>query len=236
MNNVKVTSQLIAIVGGSGSGKTWLADRLQKLTSEKAARLSLDDFYLDRSHLPPSRRESINYDNPRAIDWDFFEKVLRDCREGRPTQAPGYDFTSHTRFIREEKWTPKPLIIVDGLWLLHQPQIRRMFDLRIFIHCPPKLRWRRRVERDVRERGRSAASVRRQIRASVAPMHERFVEPQGHWADLVLQEPLTDAVLEILAQRLWSLLSAHGLFPAWMRATFKAELHALLKPKNSKHD
>src|SRR6266446_4214469 len=149
MNN-DAPSYLVAIVGGSGAGKTWLADHLQRILGESVARLSLDDFYLDRSHLSPTERETINFDQPQAIDWSEFERVLLDCRYGRTTGVPRYDFTLHKRFLELEVWQPKPLTLVDGLWPLHRPAIRRLFDCRIFIDCPERLRLCRRLARDVR--------------------------------------------------------------------------------------
>lgn len=225
-------SQLIAVVGGSGSGKTWLSDRLQKLLSEEAGRLSLDDFYVDRTHLAPSRREKINYDHPRAIDWRYLEQVLRSCRAGLPAQLPRYDFATHSRLFDQAEWPPKPLIIVDGLWLLHRTSIRRMFQLKIYLDCPSPLRLRRRLKRDVAQRGRTPTSVRRQFSTTVDPMHERFVAPQARWADLVLKQPITEEDIDTLSARLWTLLSANALFPSWMRATFRAEMYSLLKTKS----
>lgn len=224
-------NQLIAIVGGSGSGKTWLADRLQKLMSEEAGRLSLDDFYLDRSHSPLSRREKINYDHPRSIDWACLERVLKRCRAGLPARLPQYDFTTHSRLLDHADWHPKPLVIVDGLWLLYRGSARRMFQLRIYIDCPAYLRLRRRLKRDIAERGRSPASIRRQFAATVDPMHERFVAPQARSADLIMKQPFTEEDLNALAGKLWELLSANSLFSAWMRETFRAELFALLKTR-----
>lgn len=236
MNTNGHLSQLIAVAGGSGSGKSWLADRLQKLLGEVAGRLSLDDFYLDRTHLVPSRRERINYDHPRSIDWPFLEQVLRSCRAGRPAQLPRYDFASHTRLFDQAEWPPKPLIVVDGLWILHRTSIRRMFQLKIYLECPAPLRLRRRLKRDVAERGRTPASVRRQFAATVDPMHERFVAPQARWADLVIKQPVTEEDINTLAARLWDLLSANSLFPSWMRATFRAEMDSLLKSRTSDHE
>src|SRR5665213_960246 len=122
---------LIGITGGSGSGKSWLADRLQEAFGKESARLSLDDFYRDLSSLSPEERKKANFDDPRSIDWPSVEHVLSDCRAGRLTRLPRYDFKTHTR-ISEGKWfQPKLLIFVDGLWLLHTPAMRAFFDLKI---------------------------------------------------------------------------------------------------------
>lgn len=179
-------------MGGSGAGKTRLADRLQNALGTGAARLSLDDFYRDRSCLPQAARDEINFDHPDAIDWPLFEEVLRDCRAGRAVRTPRYDFATHTRRPVDGDFIPAPLVLVEGLWLLWQPQIHELFDLKIFLDCPVQLRLERRLARDVAERGRSPDSVREQFWKTVAPMHEQFVSPQAKWADLVLQTPLDE--------------------------------------------
>ena len=229
-------TQLVAIVGGSGSGKTWLADRLHGLLGENIARLSLDDFYRDRSRVPPSHRDKINFDRPQAIDWPCVEEVLDACKAGRSARLPRYDFSSHVRVARRRRWQPRPLVLVDGLWLLSRPTVRRFFDLRIFIDCPERVRLRRRLGRDVAERGRSHASVRRQFLMTVAPMHARHVQPQARWADLVLKQPFRKRAVEKLADRLWSLLKASSRWPTPTRETFRAQVQALLKNHSPSHD
>lgn len=178
---------LVAIVGGSGSGKSWLADKLQAALSPDAGRLSLDDFYRDRSHLSPAQRERINFDRPSAIDWPAFERVLNCCLRLRKTRIPRYDFSTHCRLSHSKVLTPKSIILVDGLWLLRAAQLRNLFGVRIFIDAPMRLRLRRRLARDVTGRGRSARSIRDQFQKTVEPMHCRFVLPQIRWADVVLK-------------------------------------------------
>jgi uridine kinase len=179
---------LVAIVGGSGSGKTWLADKLQAALGRKAGRLSLDDFYLDRSSLPLAQRAKINFDHPRAIDWAGVERVLRDCRAGKPSQVPCYDFKTHARLRSTTLLRPTQVILVDGLWLLRSPSLRRRFGLRVFLECPASLRLRRRLARDVAARGRSRASVTSQFWKTVQPMHRKHVAPQACWANVILQQ------------------------------------------------
>src|SRR5579859_2463241 len=170
--------KLIAIVGGSGAGKTRLAERLQHALGPRTARLSQDDFYRDLGHLPPSSRVTVNFDHPRAIDWLSFEAVLRDCRAGGATAVPQYNFDTHTRLPEKRTLIPGPLVLVEGLWLLWLRQVRDLFDLKIFLDCPEPIRLERRLARDAVERGRTPESVRRQFFRQVAPMHERFVAPQ----------------------------------------------------------
>jgi uridine kinase len=219
---------LIAIVGGSGAGKTWLTRGLQRVLAEKAAALSLDDFYRDHSGLPPSRREKLNYDHPRQIDWPLVAEVLDACRAGKPVRLPRYNFNTHTRTDEGPPWQPKPVIIMEGLWLLVRPAVRRRFSLKIFVDSPERVRLRRRIGRDMAERGRSAPSVRRQFFDTVVPMHERYVAPQVRWADVKLSQPLRQPDVDQLADALWKCLGNSAIYPIWMRETFRSELRTVL--------
>src|SRR5258706_6783024 len=178
---------LVAIVGGSGAGKSWLAGRLQSILGTKAARISLDDFYRNRPGLSPARSARINFDHPRAIDWPLVERVLRDCLAWRTTRVPQYDFKTHARLSQSRILQPKPLILVDGLWLLRKPRLRRLFGASIYIDCPANVRLSRRQTRDSSLRGRSVESVRRRFREVVEPMNARFVAPQARPAAILLQ-------------------------------------------------
>ena len=151
--------------------------------------MSLDDFYRDRSHLSEQRRSVINFDHPRSIDWKEVERVLSDCAKGKKTLMPEYDFATHTRVGNKKAVKLKQLIIVDGLWLLRRPKMRRFFSYSLFIDCPKAICLRRRIRRDLIERGRVAADVQKQFFKHVQPMHERFVATQKRWANNVLRNP-----------------------------------------------
>jgi uridine kinase len=193
---------LVAIVGGSGSGKSWLADKLAGMLGRKAARLSLDDFYRDRSYLPAARRARINYDHPRAIDWLEAERVLRNCAAGRPTLVPSYDFGRHSRLATRKLFRPRPIILVEGLWLLRRRSWRGLFGVSLYLDCPAPVRLARRLARDLRTRARTRASVLEQFKKTVEPMHRRFVEPQARLADVVLRDGWGKADVGRLAARL----------------------------------
>lgn len=207
----RMRPKLVAIVGGSGSGKSWLADKLQQALGDNVSRVSLDAFYRDRSHLPPARRSCINYDHPRCIDWASVEAVLHLITRGQPVMLPHYDFTTHSRSQMGERIIPAPIVLVEGLWLLRRPSVRKLFALTIFLDCPGSVRLHRRLMRDAAQRGRSKESVRRQFRETVAPMHERFVGPQKAHADLVLKSPLTEKDGAVLFDHLWPLLNADAI-------------------------
>lgn len=180
---------LIAIVGGSGSGKTWLAQRLLEEFGNDAGRLSLDNFYRDLSHLTPNERDRTNFDHPNAIDWALFRRSIRSIRRGEATESPLYDFSTHTRRTETKAWQPRRLVLLDGLWLLRRAELRQLYSLSVFVECAENLRLERRVKRDQRERGRSARSVRAQFEQHVAPMHNRFVAGQVRRADFVVESP-----------------------------------------------
>jgi len=192
---------LVAIVGGSGSGKTWLGDKLQSALGAKAGRLSLDDFYRDRSHLSAARRERINFDNPAAIDWMAFETTLNRCLHGKRAKVPRYYFKTHCR-LQPTILKPNAIMLVDGLWLLRSPRIRKFFGFRIFLSSPMRLRLRRRLARDIAARARRRKSVQEQFRRIVEPMHRKFVAPQIRWADVVVSGRCTEPQLQSLATKI----------------------------------
>ncbi len=208
---MKFRPLLIAIAGGSGSGKTWLAERLAAALEPLAERISQDDFYVDRSHVAESRRVSINFDHPRAIDWVALEAVLQRLLKGESAELPCYDFKTHCREKRTRRIEPRPVILLEGLWLLRRPALRRLFDVKVFIECPAPTRLRRRIERDMASRGRTRASVEQQFCETVEPMHQQFVAPQKCWADVVLPHDFNEHDATQLAARIRKALAGPAL-------------------------
>jgi uridine kinase len=186
---------VIAIAGGSGAGKTWLADRLEKELGG-AGRIVQDDFYRDQPRLSHEKRALVNYDDPGMIEWGLLEEALDQYQQGSPICVPSYDFATHSRRPEKKSIAIREFLIVDGLWLLRRPGLRRRFHLRIFIECPEETRLQRRLQRDTVERGRTEQSVRRQFAATVQPMHEKFVAAQSRWADIVLNAGFAEKELE----------------------------------------
>lgn len=185
--------QIVGITGGSCAGKTWLADRLGSILATRgvqAARLSQDDFYLDRSHLPPGRRAQVNFDHPRAIDWERLESTLAKFAGGKAASVPRYDFATHGRLNGDAELNPAAILIVEGLWLFRQATLRSLFALKLFIRSSPQLCTERRLRRDTVERGRTREQVLQQLSRYTLPMSERFVAPQEKWADVVLEAPV----------------------------------------------
>jgi uridine kinase len=198
---------LVAIAGGSGSGKTWLTHQLELALGPGVVRLCLDSFYLDRSHLTPARRARLNFDHPRAIDWACLEKALAALLAGHPATVPVYDFKTHARRARLQRVLPQPLILLEGLWPLKRRAIRRLADFSIFLSCPSSLRLRRRIQRDQAARGRTRSSIEQQFRDSVEPMHLKLVVPQQKQADLVFTRTCGPRHVRRLAAKIRKLLS-----------------------------
>ena len=184
----KSKPMLVAIVGGSGSGKTWLTHKLLRALSPNAVQLSQDDFYRDRSHLPASRRARLNFDHPRAIDWSAVETVLEHLLAGRAARVPCYDFKTHTRLPQLKTLEPRDIILIEGLWLLRRARIRRVVSVSLFLDCPARTRLRRRLARDLACRGRTRISIRTQFQGTVEPMHQRYVASQAQRAHFVFRK------------------------------------------------
>lgn len=197
----------VAVVGGSGSGKTWLAEKLAAALAPRATRISLDDFYRDLSPLPKAERDAVNFDDPVAIDWEKFRAAIGAMRVGEKMDLPVYDFATHSRKPVPRSLSPPPLVIWDGLWLLHHNWLQEKFALTFFVDCDTEERFRRRAERDVRERGRNIESVRCQFFEHVQPMHEQFVEPQRRKAAQTVASPVNEAKLDGLVHKLLHLLA-----------------------------
>lgn len=193
---------LVAIAGGSGSGKTWLASALRRRLQPHAGLISLDDFYRDLSHLPLRERRRTNFDSPAAIDWRSFETALRAIARGESPLLPRYDFARHTRASRPHRWRRRDVVVIEGLWPWVKPWLRRLFSLRIYRSATAEVRYLRRLHRDVRLRGRTPANVARQWQTQVEPMYARHVAPQRRTADLVLGGVVSPAQITELAERI----------------------------------
>jgi len=198
----KTSVVLVAIAGGSGSGKTWLASALRRRLHPHAGLISLDDFYRDLSHLPLARRARTNFDSPAAIDWKLFAATLRAILAGAAPRLPRYDFAHHTRAARSRRWRRCPIVLIEGLWPWVRPGLRPLFALRIFREVEPRQRYERRLRRDVAHRGRTPAGVARQWRTQVEPMFARHVAPQRRTADVVLGATVSPAEITRLVQRI----------------------------------
>ena len=174
MNNL-----IIGSAGGSGSGKTTLAYRLKERFGEDEVRLiSHDSYYKRHDELPFAERCKLNYDHPDAFDNDLLIQHLKELKAGRAIDCPVYDYADHNRSSEVQHIEPAPVLIVEGILPLAEPELCSLFDYKIYVDTDADERILRRILRDVKERGRSLDSVIAQYRATVKPMHEAFVEPQ----------------------------------------------------------
>lgn len=180
---------VIGIGGGSGSGKTTIAEALYgELGPERSVLIFHDAYYRDQSHLLLAERSRLNYDHPDALETELLIEHLRELLAGRPVRRPTYDFKSHARAAETVEIEPAPVILLEGVLVLADPDLRQLMDLKIYVDTDADLRFMRRLQRDIEERGRSVDSVIRQYLDTVRPMHVEFVEPSRAHADLVIPE------------------------------------------------
>lgn len=182
------TPLLIGIAGGTGSGKTTLARCLVSELGSDVTVLEHDWYYRDRSGLSPHERETVNYDEPAALDNDALVAHLAELRAGRRVQCPQYDFATHTRRASTRAVPPSRIVAVEGILLFAIPELRDSFDLRIFVDTDDDIRLMRRIQRDLVDRQRDMASIRGQYYGSVRPMHLLHVAPSKRHAHLIVPE------------------------------------------------
>lgn len=180
---------LVGIAGGSGSGKTTLANEISSnYDQKKVAIIEQDSYYINIPVINLKQKKKFNFDHPSAIDITLFEKDLKSLLEGKTINVPLYDFKTHSRLKEYRQLKPHHIIVVEGILVLHYPQIRELFSLKIFVDTPEDLRFNRRQKRDINERGRNEENIIEQYVNSVRPMHDKFVEPSKKYADIILDE------------------------------------------------
>jgi len=181
--------KIIGIAGGSGSGKTYFARELYKNIGETHCGLIYqDNFYIDQSSRFDFDGGSVNFDHPSALDFDLLAEKLKSLKNGLTTEIPIYDFATHSRQIKTLTQEPKKIILVDGILIFHPEHVRNLFDEMIFFDTPEELRFKRRLDRDVNERGRTPEGVHNQFFKQVKPMHDMFVEPSKDFADYIVKD------------------------------------------------
>lgn len=176
---------MIGLAGGSGSGKTTIAEALVDAI-EGVAYLRHDDYYRHRPELTFEERTKVNYDHPDSLETSLLVEHLQALRAGQPIERPVYDFTTHTRGAETVVVVPAPVVVVEGILVLADADLRALMDLKIYVDTDADLRLARRMERDIHERGRTPDSVLDQYLATVRPMHMQFVEPSKKHADMII--------------------------------------------------
>ena len=198
---------VIGVAGGSGSGKSTVTRQvLASVGPGMATVVYQDDYYLDQTELSPEARRQINYDHPDAFDWPLMMQHLQALRRGEPVEMPSYDFTAHNRASQTIHLQPAPVIVVEGLFALFDAELRKMMSLKIFVDTAPDVRFIRRLQRDMAERGRSAESVINQYMDTVRPMHQQFIEPTKRHAHVILPHGANDPAVDIITTKVKTLI------------------------------
>ncbi len=199
---------LIGLAGGTGSGKTSIAEALKnEVGRDEVVVLEQDSYYHDLSHLTLEERAKMNFDHPDSVDFERMRRDLEDMLNGRTVQIPIYDYSTHTRRPDTRRLSNYRLIILEGILVLTDPAVRELMDIKIYVDTAADVRFIRRMMRDVKKRGRSFESVVDQYHKTVRPMHDQFVEPSKRFADLIIPEGGHNRVaIDILKTKIFSLL------------------------------
>ena len=203
---------VIAVAGGTGSGKTTVANEiLQRVGAEHIAYIPHDAYYRDLSHLPPHERDQVNFDHPDSLETELLIEHLKELRAGRTVEIPEYDFTTHTRTQRTRRVEPAPVVLVEGILVFVERELRQLFDVKLYVDTDADVRFIRRLRRDIEKRGRSVESVCEQYLSTVRPMHMEFVEPSKRHANVIIPEGgFNEVAIEMVAARVRGLLEENA--------------------------
>ncbi len=198
----------IGVAGGSGSGKTTVSNAiLERIGTENIAYLAHASYYKDIRDIPYSHTKIINFDHPHSLETELLVEHIKQLKEGHPVNVPIYDFTTYRRTDRVEVVRPQPIILVEGILIFAEPDLRQQFDIRIFVDTAADIRFIRRLQRDIVERKRTVDSVIEQYLHSVRPMHLDFVEPSKRHADVIIPEGGHNVVaIDMVAARIRNML------------------------------
>jgi uridine kinase len=178
---------IIGVSGGSGSGKTYFAKELQRLLGDTVCSIIYqDNYYIDQSHRFDGDGGSVNFDHPNSLDFDLLAEGLSHLKDGKSIEVPIYEFATHKRIDKTINCSPRKIILVDGILILDSAVVRAQLDEAIFFDTPEELRYQRRLDRDVKERGRTPEGVKKQFDLQVRPMHDQFVQPSKDHAQTVV--------------------------------------------------
>ncbi|MCD4752348.1 MAG: uridine kinase [Anaerolineaceae bacterium] len=205
---MKYDPLVIGIAGGTGSGKTTIAHEiLHRVGANKLAILSHDAYYRNQKGMPIEERAKVNYDHPDSLETELLVEHVKQLKQGRQVHMPVYDFTTHSRKEETVLIEPQPVILVDGILIFVERELRKLFDVKIFVDTHADIRFIRRLQRDIIERNRTQESVIRQYLETVRPMHMEFVEPSKRHADVIIPEGGYNRVaLDMVTARIGQLL------------------------------
>jgi uridine kinase len=204
----RVTPLVIGIAGGTGSGKTTVANViLERVGAKHIAYIPHDAYYKDILDLPAAQRDLINFDHPNSLDTELMIKHIQALKNGESIELPVYDFKTHSRTTQTIHIQPQQVILVEGILIFVDAVLRKLCDVKIFVDTAADIRFIRRLQRDIEERGRTTTSVVRQYLDTVRPMHLEFVEPSKRYADVIIPEGgLNTVAMDMVVARLESLL------------------------------
>jgi uridine kinase len=205
-----LTPVIIGVAGGTGSGKTTVVREIvSRLGREDVAVVQHDSYYRDRSGISPEERARINYDHPDALETPLLVEHIRALQAERSIDVPVYDFSTHTRTREVVRLTPRKVVIVEGILVLAEPNLRDLMAMRVFVDTDADIRMIRRLRRDMRDRGRTLESVVEQYLGTVRPMHLEFVEPSKRHAHVIIPEGgENDVAVEMLVARIQAIATA----------------------------
>ena len=205
----RATPIILGIAGGTGSGKTTVANViLDRVGAGRIVLLAHDAYYRDLRELPRAQRDIINFDHPDSLETELLVHHLEALRRGEPVEVPIYDFTTHARTNLTRHVEPQLVILVEGILVFAERGLRELFDVKIFVDTDPDVRFIRRLQRDIEERGRTVASVIQQYQMTVRPMHLEFVEPSKRYADVIIPEGgLNTVAMDMVVARIRTLLT-----------------------------
>ena len=207
MNKTNSRPFVIGVAGGSGSGKSTVTrEVLASIGPEMAAVVMQDDYYSDQSHLSPEERRKTNYDHPQAFDWPLMVQQVQALCRGEAIEMPLYDYAADNRSSNTMTVQPAPVIVVEGLFALFDADLRKMMSLKIFVDTAADVRFIRRLQRDISERGRSTESVIQQYLDTVRPMHKQFIEPTKRHADVIFPHGANAPAVDIITTKVASLI------------------------------
>jgi uridine kinase len=203
---------IIGIAGGTGSGKTTVANViLDAVGRDRIAYLPHDAYYRDLTDLPPAQKIEINFDHPNSLETELMIEHVKALKKGKAVDIPVYDFSTHSRTEETVRVEPQRVIIVEGILIFAERQLRELFDMKLFVDTDPDIRFIRRLERDIAERGRTMDMVIQQYLGTVRPMHLEFVDPSKRYADVIIPEGgLNQVAMDMVVARIESLLIKRG--------------------------
>ncbi|WP_428717082.1 uridine kinase [Undibacterium curvum] len=207
MNKISFHPFVIGVAGGSGSGKSTVSQQvLASFGADMVSVVMQDDYYCDQSHLSPEERRRQNYDHPQAFDWPLLVQHVQALRNGETIAMPEYDFTIDNRSNRTIFVKPAPVIVIEGLFALYDADLRNLMSLKIFVDTASDVRFIRRMQRDITERGRNVESVVSQYMETVRPMHQQFIEPTKRHANVIIPHGANGPAVDVITTKVASVL------------------------------